>query len=104
MKVIAATKLRGNGAFLLMSSAAEAEAMKTGERMARFCDAWGSKAFLRPNYHELVVESLPVETLIESMYERSRIEDTNDLPSGSIAQIRWIKPIEKRRADQKYAH
>ncbi|KAJ3859114.1 hypothetical protein EV359DRAFT_27982, partial [Lentinula novae-zelandiae] len=61
-------------------------------------------AFLRPNYHELVVESLPVETQIESMFERSCIEDTNDLPNGSIAQIRWIKPIEKRRADQRYAH
>ncbi|KAH7881335.1 uncharacterized protein C8R40DRAFT_1065027 [Lentinula edodes] len=58
MKVIVATKLQGNGAFLLMRSEAEAEAMKIGEHMTHFCDAWRLKAFLRPNYHKLVVKSL----------------------------------------------
>ncbi|KAJ3886212.1 hypothetical protein GG344DRAFT_69852 [Lentinula edodes] len=100
MKVMAATKIRGNGAFLLMGSVAEAESMKVGDRLVRFCEAWGSSAILRPNYHEVVVESLPVETMIENAYERSCIEKANELPANSIAQIRWIKPIGKRRNDQ----
>ncbi|KAJ3897179.1 hypothetical protein F5879DRAFT_814150 [Lentinula edodes] len=103
MKVMAATKIRGNGAFLLMGSVAEAESMKVGDRLVRFCEAWGSSAILRPNYHEVVVESLLVETMIENAYERSCIEKANELPANSIAQIRWIKPIGKRRNDQRYA-
>ncbi|KAJ3759431.1 hypothetical protein EV360DRAFT_41928, partial [Lentinula raphanica] len=103
-EVLAATKIANKGAFLLLRSVDEVRWMKEEGRMERFASAWGSTALLRPNYAEVVVESLPVETPIDSLVERRRIEATSGLRPGAIRSIRWIKQIEKRKDGQRHAH
>ncbi|KAJ3709973.1 hypothetical protein C8R42DRAFT_541952, partial [Lentinula raphanica] len=102
--VLAATKIASKGAFLLLRSVEEVQWIKKDDRMERFAAAWGSSAVLRPNYAEVVVKALPVETPIDSQVEQRRIETTSGLRMGAIKGIRWIKPIEKRKEGQRYAH
>ncbi|KAJ3745534.1 hypothetical protein DFH05DRAFT_1459294 [Lentinula detonsa] len=73
--VIAATKITNKGASLLLRSAEEVKWIKEDDRMKCFATAWGSAATIRPNYAEVVVEALPVETPIDSPIGR-RIEAT----------------------------
>ncbi|KAJ4470546.1 hypothetical protein J3R30DRAFT_3300756, partial [Lentinula aciculospora] len=61
-------------------------------------------AMLRPNYDEVVVEALPVETPIDSPIKQRRIEMASGLRTGVIKSIRWIKQIEKRKDGQRHAH
>ncbi|KAJ3991137.1 hypothetical protein F5050DRAFT_1581920 [Lentinula boryana] len=72
--------------------------------MERFGAAWGSAATLRPNYAEVVVETLPIETPIDSPIEQRRIELASGLRTGAIKNIQWIKQIEKRKEGQRHAH
>ncbi|KAJ3764972.1 hypothetical protein FB446DRAFT_611942, partial [Lentinula raphanica] len=102
--VVAATKIPNKGAFLLLRSVEEVKWMKHDGRMERFEAAWGSSATLRPNYAEVVVEALPVETPIDSPIEQRRIETMSGLRTGAIKSIRWIKQIEKRKDGQRHAH
>ncbi|KAJ3743993.1 hypothetical protein DFH05DRAFT_1615105, partial [Lentinula detonsa] len=72
--VLAATKTQSKGAFLLLRNADEVKWIKQDDRMERFGAAWGSTATMRPNYAEVVVETLPIETPIDSPIEQRRIE------------------------------
>ncbi|KAJ3823758.1 hypothetical protein F5880DRAFT_1481616, partial [Lentinula raphanica] len=103
-EVVAVTKIPNKGAFLLLRSVEEVKWMKQDGRMERFGAAWGSSATLRPNYAEVVVEALPVETPIDSPIEQRRIETMSGLRTGAIRSIRWIKQIEKRKEGQRHAH
>ncbi|KAJ3791794.1 hypothetical protein GGU11DRAFT_654262, partial [Lentinula aff. detonsa] len=98
-----ATKIANKGAFLLLRSTEEAKWMKQDDRMQRLAAAWGSSATLRPNYAEVVVEALPVETPIDSTIEQRRIKTASGR-TGAIKGIRWIKQIEKRKEGQQHAH
>ncbi|KAJ3792020.1 hypothetical protein GGU11DRAFT_694012 [Lentinula aff. detonsa] len=72
--------------------------------MQSFEAAWGSSATLTPNYEEVIVEALSVETPINSPIEQRRIEMASGLRLGAIKGIRWIKQIEKRKEGQHHAH
>ncbi|KAJ4480823.1 hypothetical protein J3R30DRAFT_3461217, partial [Lentinula aciculospora] len=89
-EVLTAMKIANKGAFLLLRSVDE------------LCHM-GSTVSLRPNYAEIVVESLPVETPIDSPVEQRRIEAMSGLRPGTIRSIRWIKQIEKRKDGQRHA-
>ncbi|KAJ3968286.1 hypothetical protein EV361DRAFT_805863 [Lentinula raphanica] len=97
-------KIASKGAFLLLRSVEEVRWIKQDDQMERFAAAWGSSASLRPNYAEVVVEALPVETPIDSMIEQRRIEAASGIRTGAIRGIRWIKQIEKRKEGQRHAH
>ncbi|KAJ4475580.1 hypothetical protein J3R30DRAFT_3294576 [Lentinula aciculospora] len=103
-EVVAATKIVNKGAFLLLRNIGEVKWIKQEDRMERFAAAWGSSATLRPNYAEVIVEALPVETPIDSPIEQRRIEMASGLRTGVIKSIRWIKQIEKRKDGQRHAH
>ncbi|KAJ3859224.1 hypothetical protein EV359DRAFT_51177, partial [Lentinula novae-zelandiae] len=58
----------------------------------------------RSNYHEVVVEFIPVSLDLEDKWMQRMIESTNNLQQGSIAITRWIKKLELRRSGQQVAH
>ncbi|KAJ3792625.1 hypothetical protein GGU11DRAFT_857506, partial [Lentinula aff. detonsa] len=103
-EVLVATKIANKGVFLLLRSAEEVSWVEKEGRMERFVAAWGSTAMLKPNYAEVVVEAIPVETPIDSPTEQRRIEAASGIRAGAIKSIRWIKPIEKRKEGQRHAH
>ncbi|KAJ3876156.1 hypothetical protein F5051DRAFT_304761, partial [Lentinula edodes] len=82
------------------------EARWLGERtrLESFCKAWGAEVTARSNYHEVVVEFIPVSLDLEDEWMRRMIESTNNLQQGSIAMARWIKKPELRRSGQQVAH
>ncbi|KAJ3740274.1 hypothetical protein DFH05DRAFT_1529568 [Lentinula detonsa] len=85
--VLAATKMQGKGAFLLLRNTDEVQWFKQNDRMEQFEAAWGSTAALRPNYAEVVVEALPIETPIDSPIEQRRIESSSGIQTGAIKSI-----------------
>ncbi|KAJ3724918.1 hypothetical protein DFJ43DRAFT_1157669 [Lentinula guzmanii] len=78
-EVVAAMKIASKGAFLLLRNTEEVNWMKREGRMQSFEAAWGSSATLRPNYAEVVVEALPMETPINSPIEQRKIEMASGL-------------------------
>ncbi|KAJ3899178.1 hypothetical protein F5879DRAFT_1062557 [Lentinula edodes] len=104
VKVIAVSKTQEKGIVCLLRTPEEAQWLEERTRLESFCKAWGAEVMARLNYHEVVVEFIPVSLDLEDEWMQRMIESTNNLQQGSIAMARWIKKLELCRSGQQVAH
>jgi len=97
-------RLRNQGIVLELTSAEAARWVKNPTHRTKFTEKLGGKICLKDRQYNVVVPFLPVSTDINAPDTIQHIEEGNELPRGSISQIRWIKDPAKRTSRQRVAH
>ena len=69
-----------------------------------FEEVLGLEARIRPRPFKVVAEFVPVGFNPQSETYWRQVEDDMDAPKGAITEMRWIKPIERRHKQQRFAH
>ena len=76
-----------------MDSEDVARCLSTQANKAAFLGGFAPGATLRDRAYSLTVQFVPLTLNLDSESEVQNIEAVNKLPSGSILQARWIKPV-----------
>lgn len=71
---------------------------------ARFATNFGSNATIKDRSYHVLVENVPTSYDPSSIRTNSNIETNGGLKPGTIAKAKWIKPIARRKLDQRTAH
>ena len=63
-----------------------------------------SEASFKMRLFNNIAYYVPLNLDTNSEKDKKEIEETNGIPEGSLAKLRCIKPLARRRVDQLYAH
>ena len=96
--------LHNGGILLELPSKQVANWLKDNDRLQKMAVATGGKLTFKDRSYNVVVPFVPTTTLIKEQETLRSIENENELPAGSIAVARWIKPAHCRDAGQRVAH
>ena len=96
--------LRNGGILLEFPSKQAVDWLKDNDRLQKLADATGGKLMFKDRSYNIVVPFVPTATFIEESETLRLIENENELPVGSIAVARWIKPAHRRDTGQRVAH
>ena len=66
--------------------------------------ASGGNLAFKDRFYNSIVPFVSTTTKIELPETLQAIEENNDLPSGTIGAARWVKPPQRREAQQRVAH
>ncbi|KAI0753213.1 hypothetical protein C8Q80DRAFT_1074021, partial [Daedaleopsis nitida] len=94
--------LRNGGVVVEWRSKHDAEWVRKEPHTSLLQAAVGPDVQVKARLFKVVAKFVPVEC--DPAAETTDIEATNRLPEGCIATARWIRPVEKRRAGQQFAH
>ncbi|KAF8133502.1 hypothetical protein K438DRAFT_1463665, partial [Mycena galopus ATCC 62051] len=81
-----------------------AEWVRRAHVVRQFEAALGGNYVYRPRRIELIVEFVSVEARVEEGGFWRIVETDGGFAKGAIESARWIKAIEKRSANQSWAH
>jgi hypothetical protein len=98
------TKLKKGALLLVFNSKEAAEWIQQEDVELEFTVSFIPGAKIRPRQYALLVPRIPLTLDPENDAHIREIEENNDLESGAITKVRWIKPANRRRPDQIVAH
>ncbi|KIK79514.1 hypothetical protein PAXRUDRAFT_161158, partial [Paxillus rubicundulus Ve08.2h10] len=94
-----------NGGLLIELNSTEAAAwLKSDSICDNLTNSLGIQAIIRDQLYQLLVPYLPISTSLESPATLCNIKPENSLTCGTIAQVKWVKPLEKQAMNQRVAH
>ena len=103
-KVQEINKLRNGGVIVQLSSKEAAEWLREPSNKLSFMRKLDNKAFTKDRAYPILIPRIPT-TFDPSNQEHLReIEGENGLEPNMISKARWIKPIYRRHAKQKFAY
>ena len=102
-RFVSARRLGNGGVLLEMDSEAAACWLSAPASQASFLSRFAPDALVRERAFSLVVQFVPLYFKPEKEMEICRIEEDNDLSTGSLLRARWIKPAYWRARDQNVA-
>ena len=103
-KIRSINKLRNGGALMEMDSDAATTWMSDQDNRSKFCNKIGPSVVFRPRVHNLISFNVPIDISPENQQHRHEICEANSLDPGTIAAMRWAKPVHRRAIDQRTAH
>ena len=96
--------LRNGGILMEFPSKQAVQWLKQDDRLQRLATASGGNLAFKNRLYNIVVPFVPTTTTLETPETLRAIEEENELPSGVISMARWIKPPQRREAEQRVAH
>ncbi|KAF9234669.1 hypothetical protein BU15DRAFT_52371, partial [Melanogaster broomeanus] len=97
-------RLRNGGLLAEVNSEEAASWIKSKYIREKLITTLGIQANIKDRLYSIVVPYLPITSRTDSPSFLRTIEEENNLATGAINTIRWIKPIERRNPNQKVAH
>jgi hypothetical protein len=98
------TTLRNNGIVVLFGTKEVADWLQDTETELIFTASLATGASIRPRQHVILVPKVPITLDPNSEVHLREIEEVNRLKDHTISKIRWIKPENRRKPDQRLAH
>lgn len=97
-------RMRKGGIMFELNSDAAADWLRNEEVQADFTTHFSATAKVHSYQFRVMAEFVPVSFDAGASYATQTIEEANYLPTGSIAEVEWVKKIERRSATQHVAH
>lgn len=97
-------RMRKGGIVFEVNSDAAADWLQNEEHQTDFTNHFSAKTRVHGYQFRVLAEFVPISFDAGASNATRNIEEANDLPAGSIAEIGWVKKIEKRTATQQVAH
>jgi hypothetical protein len=98
------TKLRNNGLVILFGSKEMADWLHNTDIDLIFTASLATGASIKPRQHLILVPRIPITLDPDNEAHLREIEEANHLTEHSISKVRWIKPENRRKPDQRLAH
>ncbi|KZV78846.1 hypothetical protein EXIGLDRAFT_633120, partial [Exidia glandulosa HHB12029] len=102
LKVRSVSKLRNRGVLFNFGDKLAVDWVR--RHRAAFLASFDAAAILRDRGYQILVKNVPVELDILKSDTLRAIENANDFATGSILRAKWLRPIVRRRPDQRNAH
>ncbi|KAG1794545.1 uncharacterized protein HD556DRAFT_1188813, partial [Suillus plorans] len=99
-----ARRLPHGGILYELDSAESAQWLNTPAHRGKFAVNFGPNATVKDRSFNILVENVPLSYNPSSIHSNTEVEAKGGLKQGSITKARWIKPINRRKADQRTAH
>jgi len=104
-KIRSALKIQNGGILVEMVTDEGAAWLASKTNAEAFLRELGeSEASFKTRSFNVIAYYVPLNLDTNSEKDKKEIEETNGIPEGSLAKLRWIKPPARRRVDQLYAH
>lgn len=103
-KVVGASRLKNGGILLETDSTETAVWLRDLSRREIFVMALDPGATFKSRLYPTIAQFVPITFMPDNQSELHEIEDNNAMARGSIAVARWIKPPNRRQANQAMAH
>lgn len=97
-------RMRKGGIVFELNSDAAADWLRNEENQTDFTRHFSATATVHGYQFRVMAEFVPVSFNAEAAHATRNIEEANYLPTGCIAEIGWIKKIERRSSTQHVAH
>ena len=78
--------------------------LRSNEGKRVFASNFGTEVSLASKPFSTIIEYVPAHFAIDDPHTLGELERVNNLPSGAVRLVRWIKPIERRTPNQRTAH
>jgi hypothetical protein len=104
VKILGVTKLRKGAILLLFNSKEAAEWIQHSEVELEFTIEFHNGSTIKPRQYALLAPRVPLTFDPDNGTHLREIEETNNLSENIIAKARWIKPVYRRKPEQKVAH
>lgn len=99
-----ATRLRNGGILLEFNSSEAAAWIRKADNKHKFTERFDPERTMKERNYTLVVPFVPLTFSPDSDKDLREIEETSDLPTGTIIKARWIKPPNRREKTQLVGH
>ncbi|KIN95415.1 hypothetical protein M404DRAFT_165941, partial [Pisolithus tinctorius Marx 270] len=96
MQLKSIAQLRNNGILIELNSQEAAAWIKAAPNKETFLARLGGEAAIKDRQYNIVIPFLPITTDTERPETLRDMESANNIPQGSISQIKWIKDPAKR--------
>ncbi|KIK78060.1 hypothetical protein PAXRUDRAFT_17089 [Paxillus rubicundulus Ve08.2h10] len=97
-------RLNNGGLLIELDNEEAATWLKSKPIHNKLTDTLGIQVIIRDQTYQILLPFLPITTRINAPSTLCNIETENGLACGTITQAKWVKPPEKRAADQRVAH
>jgi hypothetical protein len=98
------TKLRKGAVLLLLNSKEAADWIHHPDAELEFTVKFNPGCTIKPRQYAILVPRIPLTFDPDNDNSLREIEESNGLGRNVISKARWIKPANRRRADQTVAH
>ena len=102
-KVVAALKTRGKAILLTLNSKEAVSWISSAIIRMEFTEKFSADSQVRQHSYNLIVPRVPVIFDPNDVNHLRELEEANNL-SATISKAKWIKPLNRRRADQTNAY
>lgn len=102
-RFVSARKLRSEDIALDCNSEEIVQWMDDADHKKAFLDFFGPNVLLGKKLLQIKVDWVPVSYVPGTAEAAREIETNNNLPTGSIENVRWMKPTRRRQTGQKTA-
>ncbi|KAG2105796.1 uncharacterized protein F5147DRAFT_775116 [Suillus discolor] len=92
IQIKATTRLRNGGLIVELTTAEAANWLCIPESILKFMGALDSLVFIKEHRFTIIIPFLPITSDIEDAEWQCAAEEENNLPTGSIEAVGWIKP------------
>ena len=103
IKLKSGTLLRNGGLLLELNSDEAAAWLKSEDVIASFLENVGSGTSIKNRTYQVIVQFVPVAFDPANDEQVRTYEEHNNITSGSVAKMEWIKPVKDRKEGQKVA-
>jgi len=94
-----------NGRYIIELASAEAATwVRDPIRKLILMESLGSSVHIKDRTFNLLVPFVPITTKVDDKHMLREIEKTNNIPSNSITQMKWIKDPQRQGRNQRVAH
>jgi len=103
-RFLSVLKTRGHTILLTLNSKEAATWINEHPAEHNFCEALSVGSHIKLRTYNLILPGIPLSLDPSQSENLHEIEEVNRLKEHSIRKIRWIKPPNRRRPDQKHAY
>jgi len=104
LQLKAITHIRNGGFVAEMASAEAADWVRDPIRKLILTESLGGNVRVKDRTYNLLIPFVPITTRTDDKTTLQNIERTNDIPTNSIVQMKWIKDPRRCKMNQKVAH
>ena len=102
--ILDVNKLRKGGITVVFKERSTAEWVQRPEVATNFTKALADDASIAKRLFSILVPRIPITFNPADQTHLREVEECNEIPQGTIAKARWIKPINRRDPKQQAAH
>ena len=104
LQVKALTRIRNGGYVVEMATAEAATWVRDPIRKLILTESLGGNIQVKDRTYSLLIPFVPIATRIDDQAILRNIERTNNIPTNSIVQMKWIKDPRRHERNQRVAH